>query len=129
MSVATLEHLVGQALPEGTFTISDEENQQLSEALGKAPREDGRAHPVFAYVATQRGIGVGIDEVFRLAECPMEDGPMLGSSELLFVTQLRVGVPYRVKGAIVDVRRKHGGRIGTFDVLTVREELLDDQDV
>jgi hypothetical protein len=129
MPVATPEHLVGRALPEGTFTITAEENELLSEALETTPSDDGLAHPVFAYVATQRGIGVGIDEVFRLAECPMEDGPMLGSSELEFSAPLRVDVPYRVRGEITDIRRKEGGRIGTFDILTVREELVDENDL
>jgi len=129
MSTAALGHLVGYRLPEGTFTITEHDNRLLSEAVETAAPDDGVAHPAFAYVATQRGVGIGIDEVFRLAECPMDDGPMLGSTDLEFAEPLRIGVAYRVRGEIVDIRRKQGARIGTFDVLTIQEELVDERDV
>ena len=124
MVVAGLEGLPGTELAAGTFTIGAAENADLAGVLeSEAPGGDA-AHPLWAYIATQRGIGIGITELCALADFDVDDGPMLGSTKLTYGAPLRVGVEYEVKGEVVDITRKEG-KSGTFDILTFRERLLD----
>lgn len=125
LPVAGLAHVPGTALPEGTFTISRLENDQLADVLGQSPYLDaGHVHPLWAYIATQRGIGVGIAELCAIADFDVNDGPMLGSVDIEYSGRLQVDVQYRVVGEVVGIERKSGRRVGTFDVLTYRERLL-----
>lgn len=123
MSAPGLEHLPGMDLPAGSFTITSEEDARVLEVVGGEPAQDGTAHPLWAYIAPQRGIGIGVAEICALADFDVGDGPMLGSSELEYHEPIRIGVPYRVTGRVLSIERKHGS-IGTFDVLAFREELL-----
>jgi hypothetical protein len=119
----SFEHLAGAPLPEGTFTITPQEQARLIDALGGGAA-DG-AHPVWAYIATQRGIGISVADLCALADFDVNDGPMLGSVELTYAGRIEIGVPYRVTGEVVGVERKVGRKAGTFDVMTFREHLLD----
>jgi hypothetical protein len=122
MTAPGLEHLPGTELPAGSFTITPEEQARLAEGLGRdAPDE---AHAVWAYIATQRGIGIGIADLCALADFDVEDGPMLGSVELTYEGPIEIGVEYRVTGEVVGIERKQGRKAGTFDVMTFRERLL-----
>jgi hypothetical protein len=123
MSVPGLEHLPGTALPEGGFTITEEEDRQVLDVVGGDPAADGTAHPLWAYIATQRGIGISVADLCALADFDVNDGPMLGSTDLEYAGKLRIGVPYRVTGEVIDIARK-AGRSGTFDVMTFRERLV-----
>jgi hypothetical protein len=125
MSAPGLEHLSGAVLPEGSFTITADENRRLSSLLGAEPDADGLAHPLYGYVAAQRGIGIDVEGLLAMADFPIADGPMLGSCRLEYERPLRVGVPYRVTGEIAGIERKSGRKAGTFDVLTVRETLTE----
>lgn len=127
MAVAGLEDLPGKELSAGSFTITAGENSDLAGVLeGPAPEgpEGDGAHPLWAYIATQRGIDVGIAELCAMADFDVNDGPMLGSTKLTYDKPLKVGVEYAVNGEIVDIVRKEG-RSGTFDILTFRERLID----
>lgn len=115
------EHLRGRPLPEGTFTITEDEQRRLTAAMGSP--SDG-AHPVWAYIAPQRGIGIGVAELGALADFDMRDGPMLGSVDMTYHRPMEVGVEYRVTGEVVDIERKHGRKTGTFDILTYRLRLI-----
>lgn len=122
MSVPGLEHLPGTTLPEGAFTITEEEQARLAEALGSP--SDGSTHPVWAYIATQRGIGISVADLCALADYDVHDGPMLGSVEMTYARPIEVGVRYRVTGEVVDIVRKQGRKAGTFDVMTFSERLI-----
>jgi acyl dehydratase len=122
MTVPGLEHLPGTPLPAGTFTITEEEQARLVAALGSPADVD--AHPVWAYIATQRGIGISVADLCALADFDVNDGPMLGSVEMTYAQPLRVGVQYRVTGEVVGIVRKQGRKTGTFDVMTYRERLV-----
>lgn len=115
-------HLVGTQLPAGSFTITAAEQDQLAAALGTGAGSD--PHPVWAYIAAQRGIGIGVAELCALADFDVDDGPMLGSVELRYGAPLELDVEYAVTGEIVGYERKHGRTAGTFDVLTFRECLV-----
>jgi hypothetical protein len=122
VSVPGLEHLPGTKLPEGSFTITESEQRRLADSLGSP--SDGGAHPVWAYIATQRGIGISVADLCALADFDVNDGPMLGSVEMTYARPLEVGVEYRVTGEVVAIERKHGRKAGTFDVMTFRERLI-----
>jgi hypothetical protein len=124
MPAPGLEHLPGTALPEGTFTISETENQHVLDVVGGVAAADGSAHPLWAYIAPQRGIGIGIKDLCALADFDVDDGPMLGSSELELHAPIKIGAEYRVTGEVLSIERKQGGS-GTFDVMAFREDLLD----
>lgn len=119
-----LDALAGTKLPEGRFTISDEENGRLVQALRSGPLENDEAHPVWGYIAAQRGIGIAVSELLALAGFNVADGPMLASCTLTFTEPLQVGREYRVEGEVVGLERKHGRRAGVFDLLTVEERLV-----
>jgi hypothetical protein len=123
VSVPGLEHLPGTELPAGSFTITEEEDARVLEVVGGERAADGTAHPLWAYVATQRGIGISVADLCALADFDVNDGPMLGSSALEFHGDLRIGEPYRVTGRVLSIDRKQGGS-GTFDLMTFREDLL-----
>jgi hypothetical protein len=123
MSAPGFETLPGTPLPEGTFTITEEDQQRLLEVVGGQALEAGEAHPLWAYVAPQRGIGISVADICQLADFDVNDGPMLGSSHLEYSGPIRVGVPYRVTGEVLSIERKQGS-IGTFDILEFREELV-----
>jgi hypothetical protein len=110
------------ALPAGSFTITASDQAQLAEALGTDTWPD--AHPIWAYIAPQRGIGIGVADLCALADFDVDDGPMLGSVELAFSAPLELDVAYTVTGEVVGIERKHGRKAGTFDVLTFRERLV-----
>jgi hypothetical protein len=124
MSVPGLEHLPGTELPAGTFTITAEEDARVLEVVGGEPSPDGTAHPLWAYIAPQRGIGISVADICALADFDVNDGPMLGSSELEFHSGIKLGEPYRVTGRVLSIDRKQGSS-GTFDLMAFREDLLD----
>lgn len=129
MSSSTLEHLPGTELPEGRFMISAAENRALVEALGSDGVQDGLAHPVFGYIAAQRGIGIDVAGLLALADFDIADGPMLASSRLDYARPLRTERAYRVTGRIVAIQRKQGRTAGVFDLLTFEESVLDGPDL
>jgi hypothetical protein len=123
MSAPGLESLPGTELPAGEFTITSEEDARVLEVVGGEPAGDGTAHPLWAYIATQRGIGISVADLCALADFDVNDGPMLGSSELEYHGPIRIGEPYRVTGRVLSIDRKQGS-IGKFDVMAFQEDLL-----
>jgi hypothetical protein len=122
MTAPGFETLPGTRLPEGKFTITEADERRVLEVVGGEAAADGEAHPLWAYVAPQRGIGISVADICALADFDVNDGPMLGSSHLEYMGKLRVGSTYRVTGQVLSIERKRGGS-GTFDVLEFREEL------
>ena len=49
---------------------------------------------------------------------------MFGECDMEVRVPVRTGVTYDVRGEITDVKRKQGGAIGTFDLLTFRLEVV-----
>jgi hypothetical protein len=126
MAVPGLENLPGTELPAGSFTIDAVENAKLATVLEGSAAAGDEAHPLWAYIATQRGIEISVAELCALADFDLADGPMLGSTELTYERPLKVGVDYEVKGEILGIVRKEG-RSGIFDILTFRERLIDSE--
>jgi hypothetical protein len=115
--MATLPKVARKPFPGGSYTIDPEQNAAVCRLLGATPAADGTAHPVYAYVATRVGCGLGVEEILAAADARAEDGPMVGSLELDFHVPLRVGTTYAVDGEFTSIERKHGRRAGVFDLL------------
>jgi hypothetical protein len=116
--VTGFEHLPGTSLPAGEFTITRQEAESLAGALLARSSSTDAAHPIWAYIATQRGIEISIAGLCALADFDVADGPMLGSVEIEYGAPLRIGTSYRVTGEVVGLERKVGRKAGTFDILT-----------
>ena len=82
----------GRALTPGTISIPASEIAELAVVLGSEAPSDGSLHPLHAYIASQRGIGVTIPELCAIAEFDVNDGPMLGSLELDLVHPMKPDV-------------------------------------
>ena len=105
------------------YTISAEENAALCRSTGIEPADDGTAHPIYYYVATQVAMGKSVAELCAVCDFDVDDGPMMGSSEVRFSNPLRTGVPYTVSGEILSLQRKRSRKLGVMDVLTYRLRL------
>jgi hypothetical protein len=116
--MAAMPDVEGKRFPGGTYTIDPEQNETVCRLLGTTPAADGTAHPMYAYVATRVGCGLGVEEICAIAGAAAEDGPMIGSVEIDFREPLRVGQTYAVSGEFVSLTRKHGRRAGVFDLLS-----------
>ena len=125
MPAEGFEQLPGTPLAEGSFVITEEEEERVLHVVGGKRSADGTAHPLWAYIAPQRGIGTSVEEICALADFDVNDGPMLGSSHLEYHAPIEIGVTYRVTGEVLDITRKSGS-IGTFDIMAFREHLTDD---
>ena len=102
------------------YSISAEENDTLCRSTGIEPARDGTAHPIYYYVATQVAMGMTVAGLCAACDFDVDDGPMMGSSEVRFTMPLRTGVPYAVAGEILSLERKRSRKLGVMDVLTCR---------
>lgn len=118
-----MQELVGRELPGGTFDVEHYRNWLTNDVIGSPQRSDDLAHPLFCYYAAMGGMGLSIAELFALAHSSADEGPMFGECDMEVLVPLRTGVRYEVRGEITGVKRKQGGAIGTFDLLTFRLEV------
>ena len=115
-----LAALAGRSLPGGRYRIEEAQNRAFCEAVGAQVDPDGRAHPMYYYIATQAGMGVSVDELLAMCSFDVNDGPMMVGSDARFTQELKVDVDYDVTGEIVSVVRKPSRAFGTADTLTFR---------
>jgi hypothetical protein len=116
------QHLVGRSLPGGSWSFTAQESRQLHDAVYSAP-EHG-THPIMAFLAAQRGLGVPVEELFRLFGTEMSDGPMLTETVVDPAGDLHPGTRYEVRAEVLAVERKSGRTLGLFDLLTARFEVF-----
>ena len=119
-----MQELVGRKLPGGTFDVEHYRNWLTNDVIGSPQRADDLAHPMFCYYAAMGGMGLTIAELFELAHSSASEGPMFGECDMEVRVPLRTDVSYDVRGEITGVKRKQGGAIGTFDLLTFRLEVV-----
>jgi hypothetical protein len=105
------------------FTIDPDENAALCRSSGVVPASDGSAHPIYYFIATQVAMGKTVAGLCTACEFNVDDGPMMGSSGVLFSAPLLVGESYRVTGEIMSLVRKKSRKLGVMDVLTYRLRL------
>ena len=120
MEGAQHNSMAGAALPGGQYRITAEDNQQLCAALHTVAASDGSAHPIYAYIATQSGMGLSVEELLRLCDFDAADGPMLGTSNAQYHAPLMTDETYRIDGSILGLTRKHSRKLGTIDILEYR---------
>lgn len=118
--------LVGRELPEGRWSVPADEAARYEDCFRSPSLPEGLLHPVSVFLSSLVGVGYGIAELWELAEVRAEDGPMLGETSLRQVRPLRRGEALTVRSRITDVVRKTG-RSGTFDLVMVEVDLLDDE--
>jgi hypothetical protein len=116
--------LPGTPFPEGEYTIEGWAQLVLAAIMDVPEPADGTAHPLFAYIATQCGIGIGVDGILALGQATAADGPMLASTDIELRRPLRVGESYRVTGGVVGFESKQGRRTGPFDLLRFELKLF-----
>ena len=105
------------------YVITAAQNAELCRSTGIEPAADGTAHPIYYYVATQVAMGKTVAELCAVCDFDVEDGPMMGSSDVRFAQSLQIGLPYVVSGEIIDLTRKRSRKLGVMDVLTYRLRL------
>jgi hypothetical protein len=120
-----LRRHVGTCLPSGAFIVHGYEHWLACDATGMDGWSEGPAHPMAAYWATLAGMGVSLEELFALFEATSQDGIMAGETDIVVHRPLRVGESVAVETTILDLDRKQGARVGTFDRLRFRFDLVD----
>jgi hypothetical protein len=113
----------GAVVPGGTYRIAPHENWLTHYAFYSTP--DNRPHPMTAFIAAQRGMGISVAELFQILDFDIEDGPLLAESFLEFNGPLREGVDYAVSGRVAAVERKRGRKLGEFDLVTCVFDVID----
>ena len=103
--------------------ITPDENRLVFELLGGNGPQSTEAHPLWAFIATQRGIGLSVAELCALADFDVADGPMMAAWRVAFNGQLQTEVRYRVTGEVTSLVRKRG-KSGDFDLMTFVERLI-----
>jgi hypothetical protein len=108
-----------------TYIITADQNATLCRSTGVEPATDGSAHPIYYYIATQVAMGKTVAGVCETCDFDIADGPMMGSSGVVFSGTLKVDTPYTVRGEITGLVRKRSRKLGVMDVLDYRLRLID----
>jgi hypothetical protein len=108
-----------------TYVITADQNATLCRSTRVEPETDGSAHPIYYYIATQVAMGKTVAGVCETCDFDIADGPMMGSSGVVFSTSLKVDTPYTVRGEITGLVRKRSRKLGVMDVLDYRLRLID----
>ncbi|MCR5879577.1 hypothetical protein [Phenylobacterium sp. J367] len=109
-----------RSFPGGRYRITRAEDAALREAIGAGPDPDGRAHPIFYYIASQAEMGISVADLCALCDFDVADGPMMATSKVEFADDLRVEHDYDVSGEILSLVRKPSRTFGALDLLTYR---------
>jgi len=117
--------VAGHSLDGSDVTITADDNRAVCESSGVAPADDGTAHPIFALIATQRGMGLSVEELLATCKFHVDDGPMMAGCDVEILTPMRVDETYSVRGEIVSLARKASRKLGAMDILTHELRLHD----
>ncbi|MDL5157396.1 MaoC/PaaZ C-terminal domain-containing protein [Actinomycetospora termitidis] len=116
-----MSSLVGWRVPGGTSRVDGYENLLLHDAV-RAPRSPA-PHPIWAFLAPQRGMGLSLGELFDVLGTPLDAGPVLGSFAARLHAPLRLGADHTVTGEVTSVVRRASRVLGPFDEVTLVLEL------
>jgi len=105
-------------LPGGHYRITAAENEDFTKAVGGEIDGNGRAHPLFYYIATQAAMGISVSDLCALCEFDVIDGPMMAQSHVTFDQDLMVDCDYQVSGRVISLTRKTSRTFGELDLLT-----------
>jgi hypothetical protein len=99
------------------YVISVAENRALCESIGVTPANDGSAHPIYFFIATQVGMGMTVARLCETCEFDVEEGPLMASSKVIFSLPLMTQAPYQVSGEVLGLTRKLSRKLGVIDLL------------
>jgi hypothetical protein len=106
------------------YAVSAAENAALCRSTGVEPADDGSAHPIYYFIATQVAMGTTVAGLCATCDFDVDEGPMMGSSAVRFAAPIRIDTAYRVTGEIRGLVRKRSRKLGVMDVLDYRLRLL-----
>jgi hypothetical protein len=112
----TYQYLVGHRFPGGRYTLHSYLCWLWADAVETEP-DAAVAHPSLGYFLAMKGLGVSIQEVFRMLDADDDSGVLMGEVELEFDAPLVPGASYDCQARIAGVDRKRGARTGPFDRL------------
>ena len=115
--------LRGARFPGGRVRIEPYESVLMHDAVRSA--RSPVPHPIWAFVAPQRGMGLSLDELLAWFGSSAEEGPLLGACTLAFRGDLAAGRDYRVRGHVESAERKDGRSLGVFDRVRFTLDLLE----
>lgn len=125
VGIEQLQRLVGTDLPTGEYTVVPHEHWLTCDVVGAPPRLDGPAHPMYAFYATLVGMGLTLSELFAMFEVADDDGVMAGETTMRTFHPMWIGATYAIPATILGIERKHGVRLGTFDLMRFRADVVD----
>jgi hypothetical protein len=120
-----LRSLIGLRFPDGSYTITADENERLRAVVDAPELPRGLAHPIFGHLATHIGKGITFAELAELVGSRFDAGFLFGGGSLVFEEPLRTDTVYIVRGGITGVESRIGRRFGQFDVITTELDLVD----
>lgn len=125
MTEEELESIVGRTFPGGHYTVEPYLDWLVRDVVQSG--HDDVAHPIFGFIASLRGKGMSLDELFEICGATAADGPMFGEHETELLRPLQVGETYTVAGQFVSAVRKQGKKAGTFDIVGFELTLTDSE--
>lgn len=120
-------HLAGYRFPSWTVTTKSHLAWLWADAA-QAQQSQEYVHPSYVLLMSLKGEASGVPEILSLVDFAPEDGGLAGGYDLEFFAPLRPDVEYRVEAEITSVERKHGKRMGPFDLLTFLVTVIDPAD-
>jgi hypothetical protein len=120
------ERLCGFRFPPGRLHVHGYESWLAADCFGQPLADGDELHPAWVLVGGLRDMGLPFAELFQLAEARVEDGIFYGETSIEQEHPLMVGVDYTVEGEILDLTRRNGARLGTFDLMTFQLRLVTD---
>lgn len=124
--IADPPDVAGHSLSGTTYTVSAADNAKLCASVGAVPANDGTAHPIYFYVATQVAMGVSVAGLCALCDFDVKDGPLLAGCQADFAGPLMINTEYAVAGEIISLTRKTSKKLGIMDLLEYRLSLSHD---
>jgi acyl dehydratase len=128
MTVPDPEEIRAMRIPDGTYELTEDRHAALLRHV-HAPdlfttKDGGEAHPIFAHIATNRGMGWDFPVLLEHLGSSPADGVVFGGGTFRFTRLLTIGERYTIRARMHDVARKQGRRIGTFDAVTLALDVV-----
>ena len=128
MTVPDPAEIRAMRIPDGAYELTEERHAGLMQHV-HAPdlfttKDRGEAHPIFAHIATNRGMGWDFPVLLDHLGASPTDGVVFGGGTFRFTRLLTIGERYTIRARMHDVRRKEGRRIGTFDAVTLALDVV-----
>ncbi|MFE5704306.1 hypothetical protein [Rhodococcus koreensis] len=112
------DQLLGYQFPPGALHVLPYEDWLARDCIGALPAQGKALHPAWTLIGALRGMGLTLSELFAVIGAADDDGVMFGETEIDQYEPLEVERHYAISGRFVDVQRRRGRKLGTFDLVT-----------